>query len=174
MASSPKCGSTFDKILSSDLTEAADKMKVSPLNLLQYLKCPETETIYKSKSMSHILFHVVKRFGKSHNLHFCCTLFLPTTYKVPHKTDNIIDDGSGCSYRRKESQCCHQFSEEAVLSNKQMTGIVIWRTRTCCAGKYSRARFQNARPTNYLTRKTAPAVPHSSCNAAFGVPQSPK
>ena len=33
------------------------------------------------------------------------------------KVKKFLKDESGCSYRRKESQCCHQFSEEAVLSN---------------------------------------------------------
>ena len=33
------------------------------------------------------------------------------------KVKKFLKDGCGCSYGRKESQCCHQFSEEAVLSN---------------------------------------------------------
>ena len=56
-----------------------------------------------------------------------------------------------------------------AFKSKQMPGMDIWRTRTCCAGKYSRASFQNTRPTKYRTRNTAPAVPHSSCNAASAV-----
>ena len=33
------------------------------------------------------------------------------------RVKKVLKDGSGCSYRRNESQCCDQFSEEAVLSN---------------------------------------------------------
>ena len=33
------------------------------------------------------------------------------------RVKKFLKDESGCSYGRKESQCCHQFSEEAVLSN---------------------------------------------------------
>ena len=33
------------------------------------------------------------------------------------RVKKFLNDETGCFYGRKESLCCHQFSEEAVLSN---------------------------------------------------------
>ena len=44
-------------------------------------------------------------------------LYVFENEEIIARVKKFLKDGSGCSYGRKESQCCHQFSEEAVLSN---------------------------------------------------------
>ena len=44
-------------------------------------------------------------------------LYVFENEEIIARVKKFSKDGSGCSYGRKESQSCHQFSEEAVLSN---------------------------------------------------------